>query len=264
MTAKTYDVVVLSFRDTASEPAARAIARVIDVTEEEGEALLRNAPRAVRSRVDYATAEATAASLGLAGAEVAIAEHPFDAQRRTASGEIEGLVVRSTEPGHVPDPSVPVRRDVPAAVVEEPVDAGARTLLHVPAAPDVIDVHGVEVLPAGVIDATPGTTAQAAHLPSTAARVPGAERRAAPPPESARPRAEPAAPFAAPPGSGTEGARSRSSFPGRPSLGGERDSKMMGVLKRGAGSPQQLFRYVGIALLVAAGYVAWLFLLDHL
>jgi hypothetical protein len=242
--AKTYDVVVLAFHDTASEPAARAIARVIDITEEEGESLIRNAPRAVRSQVDYATAEACAASLGLAGAEVAIAEHPFDAQRRTASGEIEGIVVRSTQPGHVPDPSAPVRREVE---VLNQVDAGARTLLHIPAAEDVEAARSAHrgVPPPGAIDATPF----AQHVAN--------ERAAAPPPESQRPRA---APGSQPPAAG---ARSRSSFPSRPSLGVERDSKMMGVIGR-SGKSVPILRYVGIGLFVALGYVAWLFLLDHL
>jgi hypothetical protein len=244
---KTYDVVVLGFSDsTASEPAARAIARVIGVTEEEGESLIRNAPRAVRSRVDYASAEACAASLGLAGAEVAIAEHPFDAQRRTASGEIEGIVVRSTQPGHVPDPQAPVRREV--EVSGQPVDVGARTLLHIPAADEVEAARSAHrgVPPPGAIDAVAEVVSEVVS-----------ERPAAPPPNSQPPRAEPSS---RPPGGD---ARSRSSFPSRPSLGVERDSKMMGVIGRSAKSVP-IWRYVGLALLIAVGYVAWLFLLDHL
>jgi hypothetical protein len=247
---KTYDVVVLAFRDTASEPAARAMARVIDITEEEGESLIRNAPRAVRSRVDYATAEACAASLGLAGAEVAIAEHPFDAQRRTASGEIEGIVVRSTQPGHVPDPHAPVRREVEVAA--QAVDVGARTLLHIPAADEVEAARSAYrgVPPPGAIDATP--------MAEVVNAEPASERPAAPPPDSQRPRAEPSSQRPAP-----GDARSRSSFPGRPSLGVERDSKMMGVIGR-SGKSLPIWRYVGFGLLIAVGYVAWLFLLDHL
>jgi hypothetical protein len=246
---KAYDVVVLGFRGTsASEPAARAIARVIDITEEEGESLIRNAPRAVRSRVDYATAEACAASLGLAGAEVAIAEHPFDAQRRTASGEIEGIVVRSTQPGHVPDPSAPVRRE--GEVAAQPVDVGARTLLHIPAADEVEAARTAfrGVPPPGAIDATP--------VAEVVGQEPARERPAAPPPDSQRPRTGPSS---APPGD----ARSRSSFPGRPSLGVERDSKMMGVIGK-SGKSLPLKRYVGMGILIVVGYVAWLFLLDHL
>jgi hypothetical protein len=245
---KTYDVVVLAFHGTASEPAARAIARVIGITEEEGESLIRNAPRAVRTRVDYTTAEACAASLGLAGAEVAIAEHPFDAQRRTASGEIEGIVVRSTQPGHVPDPQAPIRREI--EVVAQPVDAGARTLLHIPAAEDVEAARHAHrgVPPPGAIDATP--VAQQVHA---------SERPASPPPESQRPRAqarpEPS-PRQPPP------AEPRTRTTSRPSLGVERDSRMMGVIGR-SGKSVPVLRYVGLAVLIGLSYLAWLFLLDR-
>ena len=105
--SKSYDVVLLGFRTDAAERPESALARIVGITPEEGEALLRNVPRTVVSDVSYATAETFAASLGLAGAEVTVVDHPFDAPDQASHGQSSQAVplsLRSTRPA--PEPAV--------------------------------------------------------------------------------------------------------------------------------------------------------------
>jgi hypothetical protein len=118
MTAQTFDVVVLGFRSSGTETAGAAIARIVGITPEEGDALIRNAPRVVLGRAEYSAAEACAASLGLAGAEVTVVPHPFviDSPANLASdSDPKPLSFRSTAPG--PSPEELVVNAPPAAAM---------------------------------------------------------------------------------------------------------------------------------------------------
>jgi hypothetical protein len=206
--AKSYDVVLLGFRPDAPERPEAALARIVGITEEEGEALTRNAPRPVMSAVDYGRAEAFAASLGVAGAQVTIVDHPFRvsfADNANQGVDAAPLSLRSTSPAPEPSPSSE------PALAAEPSTALA---LIVSEAPDgALPFRSTDVDVVSDPGAAPGY------------------------------RAEPHA---------TD-----------PADHDEEPAGRMGVLSIPPPRPQR-FRYAGVAVLIAAVYCIWVYLLERL